>query len=177
MGFLLLLFQETNTSSSWELPDFITSDKERQYLTFFVRHLKQRLSLIILNICPINCPVAVRDMPWLWEQSALEAHFPGVALGGTVCLCQLTERHLGVKFLPLLPPSFQRLVNKLLSFTTNNLTPSPEVLLQVLLLRSRTGQEPSLPFALCASREEGWVLCPRPEPRRSRQHGWGGKQC
>lgn len=78
-----------------------------------------------------------------------------------MCLCQLTDRHLGVKFLPLLPPSFQRLVSKLLSFTTNNLTLSPEASLQVLLLRSRTGQEPSLPFALCASREEGWVLCPR----------------
>lgn len=118
--------------------------------------------------------MAVRDTPWLWEQSALEAHFPGVALGGTVCLCQLTDRHLGVKFLPLLPPSFQRLVSKLLSFTTNNLTPSPEASLQVLLLGSRTGQEPSLPFALCASREEGWVLCP---PRTQKvQAAWVGRE-
>lgn len=108
--------------------------------------------------------MAIGDTPWLWELCALEAHFPGVALGGTVCLCQLTDRHLGVKLLPLLPPSFQRLVSKLLSFTTNNLTPSPEASFQVLLLRSRAGQEPSLPFAPCASREEAWVLCP---PRRS----------
>lgn len=73
----------------------------------------------------------------------------------------------GVKFLSLLPPSFQRLVSKLLSFTTNNLTPSPEALLQVLLLRSRTGQEPSLPFALCArGKRDGF--CALPEARRSR---------
>lgn len=107
-------------------------------------------------------------MPRLREQSALEAHFPGVALGGTVCPCQLTERQRGVKILPLLPPSFQRLVSKLLSFTTNNLLLSPEVLLQVLLLRSRTGQEPSLPFALVCQWGRGNCSVPSPKVQAAR---------
>lgn len=45
------------------MADVMKLGKEREYLTFFVRHLKQRLSLIILNICPINCPVAVQACP------------------------------------------------------------------------------------------------------------------
>lgn len=78
-------------------------------------------------------------------------------------MCQLTERHRGVKILPLLPPSFQRLVSKLLSFTTNNLLLSTEVLLQVLLLRSRTGQEASLPFALVCQWGRGMGSVPWPK--------------
>lgn len=62
------------------------SDKEREYVTLSVRHLKYRLSLIILNICPINGPVAVTDMPCLGVQGGVaEGNVPAVALGGSVC--------------------------------------------------------------------------------------------
>ncbi|KAF2988057.1 hypothetical protein EK904_005433 [Melospiza melodia maxima] len=84
----------------------------------------------------------------------------GTALQGRRIVCSDLNIYLPFTVSAAMFACLKRLVSKLLSFTTNNLTPSPEASLQVLLLRSRTGQEPSLPFALCANREEGWVLCP-----------------
>lgn len=71
--------------------------------------------------------------------------------------------HRGVRILPWLPPGFQGLVIKLLSFITNNLSPSPDVLLRVLPLRSGAGQKPSLHFTLMCHRGQGTFPAPQPK--------------
>lgn len=105
-------------------------------------------------------------MPWLGVRGGLPWRHTSLGWPWEAVCARDTETHHGVKILLQLPPHFQRLVIKLLSFTTNNLLLSPDVLFRMLLLWSRAGQKPSLSFALVYQGGRGDGCCTRAQGPR-----------